>query len=209
MGLSDRDEKMLWAKAGNRCSYRYGDEICNELLFFDDGRKAVNKGDECHIVGDKPGAARYVDDYPDKDTYSNRILMCRNHHKVIDDNEDVYTVEVLQNMKASHEEAIAKATEEGTIERVVIRDSQFRTVVGEARKAVGMEVTQPAELSNVRSELWVGNAEEAIGFSTNQTLTGITVVCSCSYVITSASLGPPPLSVVCPRCGRIHQIRPQ
>jgi hypothetical protein len=207
MGLSNPDRKMLWARAGNRCSYRHGDEVCNELLVSQDGATLVNNGEECHIVGEKPGAARYVDDYADRDTYSNRIVMCRNHHKLIDDNEDVYTAEVLQKMKASHEDAIARATEEGSIERVVIRDSQFRTVVEEAGRAVGMEVTQPAELSNVTSELWVGNAEEAIGFSTNQTLTGITVVCSCSHVITRAFLGAPPATVACPRCGRIHDIR--
>ncbi len=111
--MSDRDRKMLWARAGNRCSYRYGDEICNELLFLDDGARAVNKGEECHIAGDKPGTARYVDDCPDRNDYSNRILMCRNHHKVIDDAEEIYTIQVLREMKALHEEEIMRATEEG------------------------------------------------------------------------------------------------
>lgn len=206
MGLSRRDRRMLWARAGNRCSYRRGDEICNELLVFKDGATLVNSGEECHIVGEKPGAARYVDDYPERDTYANRILMCRNHHKVVDDNEDIYTVEMLQKMKASHEEEIVGATEEGRMERVVIQDAQFKTVVERARRVVGMEVNQPAQLSNVRSELWVRNAEEAIGFSTNQGLTGITLVCSCNHVITEAFVGPPPSSVVCPRCGRSHVI---
>jgi hypothetical protein len=113
MGLSDRDRKMLWARAGNRCSYRYGDEICNELLFLDGGPRPVNKGEECHIVGEKPGTARYVDVCPGRDAYSNRVLMCRNHHKVIDDAEDMYTIEVLREMKALHEEQIKRATEQG------------------------------------------------------------------------------------------------
>ena len=207
MGLSDRDRKMLWARAGNLCSYRHGDDICNELLVFDDGGQLVNNGEECHIVGERPGAARYLDSYPERDTNSNRILMCRKHHRVIDDNEAVYTIEVLQKMKASHEEAIARATQDGSMERVVIQDAQFRTVVDQARRAVGMEVNRPARLSNVRSELWVGNAEEAIGFSTNQGLTAITLVCSCNQVINAAFTGTPPSSVVCPQCGQTHDMQ--
>jgi hypothetical protein len=208
MGLSDSDRRKLWARAGNRCSYRYGDETCNELLVMGDGATLVNKGEECHIVGDKPGAARYVDDCRERDSYSNLIILCRNHHKVIDDNEHVYTVEVLRDMKASHEEAIMRATDQGQMERVVIRDAQFKTIVDQAHRAVGMEVNRPAELSNVRSELHVRNAEEAIGFSTNQSLGGITVICSCNYRITVAFTGTAPSSVVCPRCGRSHDIQP-
>lgn len=129
MGLSDRDRKILWARAGNRCSYRFKGEACSELLVFKDGGKYVNIGVECHIVGEKQSAARYVEDYPAPESYSNRILMCQNHHKAIDDDEDTFTAEVLEKMKRSHEEAILRATENGEIERIVIRDSQFTTIV--------------------------------------------------------------------------------
>ena len=33
------------------------------------------------------------------DTYDNRILLCKKHHKLVDDNESTYTVEVLNKMK--------------------------------------------------------------------------------------------------------------
>jgi len=51
MGLSGRDRKTLWTKAGNRCSYRFKGEVCNKLLVYEDGGKLVNIGEECHIVG--------------------------------------------------------------------------------------------------------------------------------------------------------------
>ncbi|MGB3906345.1 MAG: hypothetical protein WBB22_15655 [Anaerolineae bacterium] len=204
MGLSDRDRKILWARAGNRCSYRFKGEACSELLVFKDGGKYVNIGVECHIVGEKQSAARYVEDYPASESYSNRILMCQNHHKLVDDDEDTYTAEVLEKMKRSHEEAILRATQNGEIERIVIRDSQFTTVVEDADRAVGMQLNRPAELSNVKSELRVGKAEEAIGFSTNQPLTTVTVVCSCNHPFSRIFLGAPPPSVDCPRCGETH-----
>lgn len=204
MGLSDRDRKILCGRAGIRCSYRFMGEVCSKLLVLKDAGKHVNIGEEGHIVGEKPGTARYVEDFPARESYSNRILMCRNHHKVIDDDEDTYTAEVLEKMNTSHEEAVLRATENGEIEPIVIHDSQFTTVVEEAGKAVGMEVNRPAQLSNVKSQLWVGKAEEAIGFSTNQGLTTLGVVCSCKRRSSVAFVGAPPPSVDCPRCGRSH-----
>lgn len=204
MGLSDRDRRILWAKAGNRCSYRFKGEVCSELLVLTDGGKHVNISEECHIVGEKPTAARHVEDFPATESYSNRILMCRNHHKAIDDDEDTYTAEVLEKMKKSHEEAILRATQNGEIEPIVIRDSQFTTVVEDAGRAVGMEVNRPAELSNVKSELRVGSAEEAIGFSTDQGLTTLLVVCSCNHRFSVSFLGAPRGSVDCPSCGETH-----
>jgi len=204
MGLSDPDRKILWGNAGNRCSYRFMGEVCSEVLALKDGGKHVNIGEECHIVGEKPGRARYVEDFPARESYSNRILMCRNHHKVIDDDEDTYTAEVLAKMKTSHEEAVLRATENGEIEPIVIHDSQFTTVVEEAGRAVGMEVNRPAQLSNVKSELWVGKAEEAVGFATNQGVKVRLVVCSCNHRFSVAFVGAPPPSVDCPRCGRSH-----
>jgi len=60
MNLSDKDRKRLWAKAGNRCSYRFGDEVCDQSLVLDDQGTDVVVGNECHVVGDKPGSSRYV-----------------------------------------------------------------------------------------------------------------------------------------------------
>lgn len=87
MQLSDHDRKLLWAKAGNRCSYRNESEVCNELLVIDNNGTWTITGQECHIVGEKRHAARYKEDFPTRETYSNAILMCGKHHKVIDDNE--------------------------------------------------------------------------------------------------------------------------
>ena len=46
--------------------------------------------------------------YEERNKYDNLILMCKVHHKIIDDQPNTYTVEVLKSMKAAHINAIIK-----------------------------------------------------------------------------------------------------
>lgn len=158
-----------------------------ELVKTDNGKYVV-LGEECHIVGEKPKAARYKEDYPQRETYYNAILMCGVHHKIIDDHPDVYTIEVLHTMKNRHEETIQQALQNNTLKPLIIKDSEFLTIVEKAQRAIGMEINRPAQLSNVKSELRVGDVQEAIGFSTNQGMTAITIVCSCHVIGPSQQL---------------------
>lgn len=202
MGLSEHDRKILWAKAGNLCSYHYGHDICDEELVISNNREVTLAGEECHIVGEKPRSARYIADFPGRDTYSNRILMCRKHHKVIDDNEDIYTSEILRTMKKEHEKSIAERIKRKEIKPIVIKDSVFRTVAKNADEAIGMEVNKPAQLSNVKSELIADNVRKVTGFSTNQGLTSIITTCSnCNRPFPLVYTGPPSSKAMCPHCG--------
>jgi hypothetical protein len=206
MDLSDRDRKALWTKAGNRCTYTFDGETCNtELVKIDNGNYVI-LGEECHIVGRKPTAARYREDYPQRETYYNAILMCGVHHQIIDSNPDVYTIEVLHSMKDKHERTIQLALQNHTLQPLIIKDSEFLTIVEKAQRAIGMEINRPAQLSNVKSELRVANAQEAIGFSTNQGLTAITIICSCNQPFSVAFVGTPPKFAICPHCGRKHEL---
>lgn len=207
MKLSVLERKMLWTRAGNRCSYRFEDKVCDEQLISEEAGVPTNIGVECHIVGEKATAARYIEGYHERGSYSNAILMCANHHKKIDDNEELYTVEVLHRMKDAHEQTIRIVTQSEDAERLILQDTEFKTVVDSARRAVGMQVDRPAQMTNVRSELHVREAEEAIGFSTNQPLTTMTLVCSCGNAFARVFTGTPPPRVACPHCGQWHDIR--
>lgn len=208
MGLSKHDLKILWTKAGNRCSYRYGRDICDEELVVSNNREVTLVGEECHIVGEKPGSARYIADFPRRDTYSNRILMCRKRHTVIDDNEERYTIKILQTMKKEHEDSTAERIRTKEIKPIVIKDSVFMTRAKDAHEAIGMEVNKPAQLSNVKSELIAENVRTVKGFSTNQGLTGIIMTCSnCKRPFPCAHTGQPSAAVVtCPHCGKDNKI---
>jgi len=62
-------------------------------------------GEACHIVAQSPSGPRgHSPLTPEqRDHYDNLILLCRNHHKQVDDQENTYTVQCLLDMKAAHE----------------------------------------------------------------------------------------------------------
>jgi hypothetical protein len=68
-----KDRKELWAKSGNVCSY----PGCGVELAGEPGSDKV-LGEEAHIKGENPGAARYDNTQSDdeRDSYDNRILLC-------------------------------------------------------------------------------------------------------------------------------------
>jgi len=68
-------------------------------------------GDECHIVSEKPKGPRYDADFPPDhiDSYSNLILLCRVHHKMVDDQEETFTADILRKLKANHESWVSQA----------------------------------------------------------------------------------------------------
>jgi hypothetical protein len=207
VSLSVHDRKVLLSKAGNRCSYNYAGEVCDEELVTVVDERPVLEGEECHIVGEKPGSPRYVANFPEIDTYNNRILMCKKHHKVIDDNKAKYSIEVLLEMKKLHEESIAERKKSKEIQPLIIKDSIFRTEVEHAEKAIGMEVNRPVQFCNVTSELIAHDVQSAIGFKTNQPLNAIVTTCSnCGRPFTFASTGAPPRSVNCPYCSHGNPI---
>jgi hypothetical protein len=107
MGISVRDRKRLWGKSGNRCAK------CRCLLTYPGqghAREAV-LGEEAHIIGERPGAARYRP-LPDglRDAYENRVLLCPSDHSLVDQQAQLWTVEVLHALKDAHEEAMTART---------------------------------------------------------------------------------------------------
>jgi len=99
--MQQKDIKLLWGRAGNRCSR------CR-IELAQDGKAAgaaFTLGEQAHIVGEKPGAARWNADLSDadRDGYHNRILLCPTHHTEIDKNEADWPVERLYILKSQHE----------------------------------------------------------------------------------------------------------
>lgn len=101
MPISDKTRKILWGRSGNRCA------ICKHELII--GSTSTNDesviGDECHIISRQLQGPRHDSSFPNKklDTYENLILLCRIHHKMIDDQDETYTATILQQMKFNHE----------------------------------------------------------------------------------------------------------
>lgn len=89
--------KKLFGLSGNECAF----PNCRKNLVNKDNAKDSNI---CHIEGANDDGERYRDSMSDKERadYDNLILLCVQHHDETND-EDIYTVEVLKNMRNTHE----------------------------------------------------------------------------------------------------------
>lgn len=102
MTLTNKTRKLLWGRSGTRCA------ICQCELIMDstpeDDESVV--GDECHIVARESGGPRNDPNVPKEklDQYDNLIILCRVHHKMVDDQENTYSVERLRRIKKEHEQ---------------------------------------------------------------------------------------------------------
>ena len=101
MPITDKNRKILWARSGNRCA------ICRVPLVVEqtaqDSESVV--GDECHIVSASHSGPRHEPDFPSEqfDALDNLILLCATHHKMVDDQQETYTAEVVRSIKRNHE----------------------------------------------------------------------------------------------------------
>jgi SMODS-associated and fused to various effectors sensor domain len=113
MSVSYIPEKVkirLWGKAAGRCQY----DGCNRPLWLDSLTKAeFNTAYIAHIIADKPGGPRGNINLSEKlkADISNLMLMCDEHHRLID-REDIkgHPVERLREMKRKHEQRIELLT---------------------------------------------------------------------------------------------------
>lgn len=104
--IPDHVKFRLWGKAAGRCQY----DGCNEPLWLDSLSKAeFNKAYIAHIIADKPDGPRGDKVLSDqlKDDISNLMLMCDEHHRLIDKKDVVgHPVGRLRAMKDRHEKRI-------------------------------------------------------------------------------------------------------
>ena len=101
MPVSEKIKKIIWAKCAAKCS------ICREDLLLDgeSGDLTHLVGEVAHIVAEKADGPR--GDSPQsleqRNSESNLLLLCLEHHKIIDDDPDSYPINKLSEIKEKHE----------------------------------------------------------------------------------------------------------
>lgn len=104
--LREVTKLLVWGRAAGRCQYRN----CRKPLDHDllSGQFAFNKAYLAHIVASSPGGKRGDPERSHRlsDNADNIMLMCDEHHRVIDGEKTwrEYPEEVLLEMKREHEE---------------------------------------------------------------------------------------------------------
>src|SRR3989304_10090300 len=106
MTISDKTRKLLWGRSGTRCA------VCKQELIVsatDKDSEAVI-GDECHIISAELNGPRHDASYPREklDSYENLILLCRVHHKMVEDQPTTFTADILRQLKTNHEIMISE-----------------------------------------------------------------------------------------------------
>ena len=106
MTISLKTHKILWARSGGKCAICKNDLVIDPTDLNDDPSIV---GEEAHIIARSESFTRGDYDSPspeERDHYLNLILLCKTHHKQVDDQPAEYTVEKLREIKARHEAAV-------------------------------------------------------------------------------------------------------
>lgn len=166
MAISDKTRKILWGRSGSRCA------ICRNPLVVDatsaDDESVV--GDECHVKSPRPKGPRHDPSYPPDrlDDYENLILLCRVHHKMVDDQAETYTVHILRQFKANREAWVVEKLNCGAEPKPLrLRKTKEGTPAYLARLKTGQEVLDVVNGacagSMTHDELTSGQEVELVG----------------------------------------------
>ena len=108
MAISPSDLKALLQKSGNRCAF----PGCPTLLSIQESDDStVILSNVAHIVAQREDGPRGKFALPldRRDEESNLMLLCPEHHKVVDSKPHLYSVERLRGMKENHEKLVQTA----------------------------------------------------------------------------------------------------
>ena len=109
--IKPKTRNLLWAISAGRCQFNG----CNKVVSKDWlTKKQGNFAEIAHIIGNRPGGPRGDEILSMEycDNIENLMLMCPDHHKLIDyEDPDNYSNELLRNMKANHEQRIETLTD--------------------------------------------------------------------------------------------------
>jgi hypothetical protein len=120
---TEKTIKQLFALSGNTCAY----PGC-QLPIVE--RAGTVTGEICHIRARHIGGPRFDISQSEEDRhgFTNLILLCRHHHKVIDSEPELYTVDALMEIKSIHENVVGRqeVPQDGFFAKILLND--FRRI---------------------------------------------------------------------------------
>ena len=103
------DRLLLWSRSAGKCNFPRCGMGCVEEGTDEDPAAVI--GEMAHIEASSDDGPRPNPCLSDceRDSYDNLILLCRNHHRIVDSLPSTYTDEVLRGWKLAMEENIREA----------------------------------------------------------------------------------------------------
>lgn len=146
---TEKTIKRLFALSGNICAY----PGCVLPIIESAG---TITGEICHIRAKNPRGPRFDPAQIEKErhAFDNLILLCRHHHKIVDSEPEVYTVEALLEMKAIHEDAAGRSEQaaDSFFAKILLNDFRRVSVVNNSGNvAINSPGAIQAKTVNVRT----------------------------------------------------------
>ncbi len=158
-GPSQAIVKRLFAHSGNRCGF----PKCRRPLV----QGSVILGEICHIKAASPDGPRYDPDQTPEQRhgYDNLILLCADHHKIIDVDEEAYTGERLSRLKATHEAANIALGEDEADRGATLLIEQAISSTGQSGGITAHTVHQTFNLPNAIADFEQWEQRQALEIS--------------------------------------------
>jgi hypothetical protein len=156
MAISEKTRKILWGRSGNRCI------VCKTELVFekDQFNRHLNIGEECHIVSksNKGPRHRYINDF-DYDGPDNLMLLCCNHHTMIDEQVETYPEDKLIALKKGHNDWVTQNLESQPAEVIE------QTEEPKAKSLISFITSKHDVEMNIKSSKQILNSSEGLSMA--------------------------------------------
>lgn len=146
---TEKTIKRLFALSGNICAF----PGCASLV-VESATAAM--GEICHIRAQRQGGPRFDPSWASEGIhgFENLMILCPNHHRIVDTQPEVFTADALQQMKATHEHDVGRPEQTDDVfgarillrglEQIKVSNNSGNVVVASPGAIVGQSV-------NVRS----------------------------------------------------------
>lgn len=165
---TEKTIKQLFALSGNICAY----PKC-QLPIVE--RAGTVTGEICHIRARHAGGPRFDASQSEEDrhAFANLILLCRHHHKVIDSEPELYTVDALTEMKSIHENVAGRpeTLQDGFFAKILLNDFRRISITNNsgnvAINSPGAMQAQTINVKTTRKKISVSAPPGTIGADQN------------------------------------------
>ncbi len=133
MAVAVAEQRRVSQRSGDRCAF----EGCRRLLTVVEPEtgEVIVLGEIAHIVAERRDGPRGLSaiEEGDRNRHSNLMLLCQEHHQLVDSQEAVYSVERLRAMKEAHEqwvqERLGAGLEDPHVVPEPVRDVLYSTLL--------------------------------------------------------------------------------